>query len=111
MLLRELFDNQETVGIIFGRFNPPHHGHKAAWKLLSNCNYWYIGTNKNTKGPKDPLPFDIKVEAMKTIWPEIEDHVVAETSWLTLASHCYKMHPNAELICLTDEDWVTKTIV
>lgn len=111
MLLRELFeDKSQTVGIIFGRFNPPHKGHKAAWEMASKADHWLVGTNKSTQGPKDPLPFDVKIEAMKTIWPEVSDHIVAETSWLTLASKVYKEYGDVHLLCFTDEDWVTKTI-
>lgn len=112
MKLRQLFEaDSKTVGIVFGRFNPPHKGHKAAWELASKCTYWYVGTNESTQGPKDPLPYDVKVEAMKTIWPPVAKHIMAETSWLTLASHCYNAHKDAgTLICFTDEDWVTKTV-
>jgi hypothetical protein len=112
MLLRELFEAPgDEVAIIFGRFNPPHKGHRAAWELASESAHWYVGTNKSTVGPKDPLPFAVKIEAMKVIWPEVADHIVAETSWLTLASKVFKEHGEAKLLCLTDEDWVTKTIV
>ena len=111
MKLRQLFEAKTSeVAIIFGRFNPPHKGHRAAWELASKSPVWYVGTNQSTVGPKDPLPYDIKVEAMKTIWPEVEGHIVAETSWLTLASKVYEQYPDATLLCLTDEDWVTKTI-
>jgi len=111
MRLRQLFEAKVSeVAIIFGRFNPPHKGHRAAWELASKSPVWYVGTNQSTVGPKDPLPYDIKVEAMKTIWPEVEGHIVAETSWLTLASKVYEQYPDATLLCLTDEDWVTKTI-
>jgi len=111
MRLRNLFEALgNEVAIIFGRFNPPHKGHRAAWELASKSPVWFVGTNQSTVGPKDPLPYDIKVEAMKTIWPEVEGHVVAETSWLTLASKVYEKYPKATLLCLTDEDWVTKTI-
>ncbi len=111
MLLRELFENKTTsVAIIFGRFNPPHKGHRAAWELASKADRWFVGTNKSTQGSKDPLPFDIKIEAMKTIWPEIEGHIVAEQSWLTLANKVYQKYGDVQLLCLTDEDWVTKTI-
>ena len=100
-----------AIGIIFGRFNPPHKGHKAAWQMASKLPYWYVGTNKDTQGPKDPLPYGVKIEAMKTVWPGIEGHLMSEQSWLTLASHCFKSHPDAKtLVCFTDEDWVTKTI-
>jgi len=111
MRLRQLFEaSNNEVAIIFGRFNPPHMGHKAAWELASKSPVWFVGTNKSTAGPKDPLPYDVKVEAMKTVWPEVEGHIVAETSWLTMASKVYEQYPKATLLCLTDEDWVTKTI-
>jgi len=111
MKLRKLFEaTGNEVALIFGRFNPPHKGHRAAWEIASQSPVWYVGTNKSTVGAKDPLPFDIKVEAMKTVWPEVEGHVIAETSWLTAASMIYKKHGDVTLLCLTDEDWVTKTI-
>lgn len=111
MRLRQLFeDKNKEVAIIFGRFNPPHKGHRAAWEMAAQSPVWYVGTNKSTQGPKDPLPYDIKVEAMETIWPAVADHIIAETSWLTLASLVYKKHGDVTLLCLTDEDWVTKTI-
>ena len=112
MFLRQLFEASGTsIGLVFGRFNPPHKGHRAAWEMASKATYWYVGTNKSTQGPKDPLPYDVKVEAMSTIWPEVADHVMPEQSWLTLASHCFNAHKDATtLICFTDEDWVTKTI-
>jgi len=101
----------QEVAIIFGRFNPPHKGHRAAWELAAKSPVWYVGTNESTVGPKDPLPYGIKVEAMTAIWPEVEGHIIAETSWLTLASLVYEKHGDVTLLCLTDEDWVTKTIV
>jgi len=113
MLLRELFENaqSESVGIIFGRFNPPHQGHRAAWKMASENNYWFVGTNQSTEGPKDPLPFKVKVEAMKKIFPSIKGNIVAETSWLTLASKVYKEYGDILLNVYTDEEWVIKTLV
>ena len=91
MNLRELFESRSSdVAIIFGRFNPPHFGHAGAWKVASNFDNWYVGTNQSTQGPKDPLPFNMKIAAMKTVMPELEGHVVAEQSWLTLAVMVYK---------------------
>jgi len=92
------------VGIIFGRFNPPHQGHKAAWNTASKFDEWYIGTNQSTQGPKDPLPFNVKIDAMKAIMPEIEGHLVAEQSWFTLASMVYKNHGAVTLHVVTDEN-------
>lgn len=111
MRLRNLFEALgKEVAFIFGRFNPPHKGHRAAWELASKSPIWYVGTNQSTQGPKDPLPYDVKIEAMKAIWPEVEGHIVAETSWLTMASMIYEKHGDVSLLCFTDEDWVTKTI-
>jgi|TARA_Y100000287_G_C14207157_1_gene348777 hypothetical protein len=111
MRLRELFEAPgETVGLIFGRFNPPHKGHKAAWEMASQETYWYVGTNMATIGPKDPLPFQIKIKAMETIWPEVRDHIIASQSWLTLASELYTKHPESTLVLFTDEQWVPKTL-
>ena len=112
MILRELFESKsKSVGIIFGRFNPPHMGHRAAWEMSAQNPHWYVGTNKSTQGPKDPLPFDIKVKAMEAVYPEIKGHIVAEQSWLTLASKVYEKHGNIVLNVYTDEAWVTKALV
>ena len=111
MRLREIFEAPgETVGLIFGRFNPPHKGHKAAWEMAAKETHWYVGTNESTVGPKDPLPAQVKVLAMETIMPEVADHIVFSQSWLTLASELYAKHPDATLVLFTDEAWVPKTI-
>lgn len=111
MKLRQIFESKGSVGIMFGRFNPPHKGHKAAWEMASENKHWYIGTNESTVGPKDPLPYDVKVEAMKAIWPEVATHIVSETSWLTLASKVYEKFGNVTLNVYTDEEWVIKTLM
>jgi nicotinamide mononucleotide adenylyltransferase len=112
MLLRQLFESKnDSVGIIFGRFNPPHQGHKAAWEMAAENDQWFVGTNQSTQGPKDPLPYDVKVKAMQAVYPEIKGHIVAEQSWLTLASKVYNEYGDAVLNVYTDEDWVTKTLI
>jgi hypothetical protein len=111
MKLRQLFEAPgETVGLIFGRFNPPHKGHKAAWEMAAKETHWYVGTNAGTVGPKDPLPSQVKVLAMEAIMPEVKQHIVFSQSWLTLASELYQKHPDATLVLFTDEGWVPKTI-
>jgi len=112
MFLREIFEAKgvNSVGIIFGRFNPPHQGHRAAWEMAAQNDAWFVGTNKSTEGPKDPLPFKIKVEAMKTVYPELEGHIIAEQSWLTMASKIFAKYGDVTLNVYTDEDWVTKTL-
>jgi hypothetical protein len=109
MKLRQIFENiyedsgVNDVAIIFGRFNPPHQGHAAAWETASKFDEWLVGTNESTVGPKDPLPFKVKIAAMQAIMPEVEGHLVAEQSWWTLATAVYKKFGPVTLHVVTDE--------
>jgi hypothetical protein len=113
MNLRELFENKGiTIGVCFGRWNPPHKGHKAAWEIAATFDIFYVGTNKNTEGPNDPLPYSVKLKCMETIWPEIAGHVIPEQSLFTLASKVFAKHgENSHLKVATDEDWLTKSLM
>ena len=103
MILRELFESAtNSVAIIFGRFNPPHFGHVAAWQVAAGFPEWYVGTNQSTQGPKDPLPYNIKIEAMKKLYPKLNGHLVPEQSWFTLATMVYKKHGEVTLYIVTD---------
>jgi hypothetical protein len=78
--------------------------------MAATNDEWFVGTNESTVGPKDPLPAQVKVVAMETIWPEIKGHIAFSQSWLTLASELYQRFPNHTLKLYTDEAWVPKTI-
>lgn len=123
MKLRQLFENiyeqngdefdgsLKVIGVCFGRFNPPHRGHKAVWQAAAANPIWYVGTNQSTSGPKDPLPYDVKLQAMAAVWPKVAGHVIPEQSLLTLAAKIYEEHgANVHLKVYTDEDWLVKTL-
>jgi nicotinamide mononucleotide adenylyltransferase len=126
MRLRELFENiyevgadtqQEfdsalkTIGVCFGRWNPPHRGHKAVWQAASANPVWYVGTNQSTSGPKDPLPYEVKLQCMQAVWPKVAGHVIPEQSLLTLATRIYEEHgENVHLKVYTDEEWLVNTL-
>ena len=125
MRLRELFENiyeevpdgdvhdggLKTIGVCFGRFNPPHKGHRAVWESAATNAMWYVGTNEGTSGPKDPLPYDVKLQCMAAVWPKVAGHVIPEQSLLTLASRIYEEHgENVHLKVYTDEEWLYKTL-
>lgn len=110
MKLRQLTEKKESIGIIFGRFNPPHKGHKNAWKMCSENTHWYVGTNPNTSGAKNPLPFAIKEQAMQVILPQVKDHIKEAHSWLSMAADVYAKHGDVELNVYTDESWVFETL-
>lgn len=100
----------ESVGLIFGRFNPPHRGHRAAWEMAAQNDHWYVGTNRGTQGKKDPLPYDVKIHAMEAVWPPVAEHITPSQSWLTLASEIYSNHGEVVLKIYTDEAWVIKAL-
>jgi len=97
-------EEMSQVAIMFGRFNPPHFGHVAAWKdMAKKFPVWYVGTNPNTEDKKNPLPYNIKIQAMETFMPEVKQHLVSEQSWVTLAAFVYKKHGEVTLHIVTDE--------
>lgn len=123
MRLRELFENiyeqdgeefdgsLKVIGVCFGRWNPPHRGHREVWKAAGTNPIWYVGTNENTAGPKDPVPYDVKIQLMAAVWPGVAGHVIPEQSLLTLASRIYEEHgSNVHLKVYTDEEWLYKTL-
>lgn len=104
MLLRDLYETSvKDVAIIFGRFNPPHIGHKRAWQLGEQFDAWHVGINPKTLGEKNPLPFESKVEVMESLLPGVKEHVIAESTWWTLAARIYEMYGNVNLHIITDE--------
>lgn len=126
MKLRELFENiyeevpeggkefdgaLKTIGVCFGRFNPPHRGHREVWKAASANPVWYVGTNESTSGPKDPLPYEVKLQCMAAVWPKVAGHVIPEQSLMTLASKIFEEHGgNVHLKVYTDEEWLIKAL-
>lgn len=104
-------DLTESVGVCYGRWNPPHKGHRAAWEEASKCNNWYVGTNKNTEDKKNPLPYDIKVECMKAVYPKINGHIVPTNQVFELVTEVYKKHGgNIDLKVFTDEAWIVESL-
>jgi len=102
----------DTIGISYGRFNPPHKGHAAVWEQAAKCDQFYIGTNPNTNGKNDPIPYDIKIHLMGLICPIIKNNIIAEQNLFTLVTHIYNIHgENNELRVFTDEQWLFDALI
>jgi nicotinamide mononucleotide adenylyltransferase len=102
-------DLTESVGICYGRWNPPHKGHKAAWEDASKCTHWYVGTNENTQDKKNPLPYDVKVKCMEMVYPKINGHIIPAKRVFEMATEVYNKHgKNVNLKIYTDEAWILK---
>lgn len=123
MKLRQLFENVyedqdgeydgslKTIGICYGRWNPPHKGHKEVWKGAASNPIWYVGTNQNTEGPKDPLPYDVKLQIMGAVWPKVAGHVIPEQDLFVMATHIYEKYgQNVHLKVYTDETWLVQSL-
>ena len=128
MKLREIFENiyeevpdgeepkpydgaLKTIGICYGRWNPPHKGHKEVWKAASKNPIWFVGTNQNTEGPKDPLPYDIKLQCMAAVWSGVAGNVIPEQDLFTMATHIYEQYgENIQLNVYTDEQWLASSL-
>lgn len=99
------------IAMAFGRFNPPHQGHKKLWETVHRAggHNWFIGTNPTTSGKNDPLPFAVKKAWMEAIDPAVKGHIIGETSIVTLASKIYEKHKgehDIHLHYITDQqDW------
>lgn len=70
-----------------------------------------MGTNESTQGPKDPLPYNVKVQAMEALMPEIKGHIAPSKSLFTLASEIYAKHGKVNLNVYTDEQWLYENLV
>ncbi len=125
MRLRELFENVyeiqddskpfdgglKTIGICYGRWNPPHKGHREVWKEASKNPIWFVGTNQDTEGPKDPLPYEVKLQCMAAVWPKVAGHVIPEQDLFVMATHIYEKYgENVQLNVYTDEEWLASSL-
>ncbi len=126
MRLRELFENiyeiaddskpfdggLKTIGICYGRWNPPHKGHREVWKAASKNPIWFVGTNQDTEGPKDPLPYEVKLQCMAAVWPKVAGHVIPEQDLFVMATHIYEQYgENVQLNVYTDEEWLASSLL
>ena len=99
-----------TVAFAFGRFNPAHQGHIEVWRTVEQAGRnWFIGTNPETNGLNDPLPFDVKRAWMEEIYPPVAGHIIPKGNVLELAAYIFKKLRNNEratVAYVTDaEDW------
>ena len=62
----------KTCYFTFGRFNPPTIGHEKLIRAVeknAGSDDYLIYPSQTFKKPKNPLPYDYKVETMKKMFP------------------------------------------
>lgn len=73
----------ESISIVFGRFNPPTIGHQKLFDVLSeiseNQNY-RIYPSRSIDPKKNPLDPDTKISIMKEMYPNHSDKIIDDDS-------------------------------
>jgi 5'(3')-deoxyribonucleotidase len=73
MKLLELVEAEQSIRFTFGRFNPPHIGHK---KLLDAVGKGYIFPSHTHDSKKNPLMPKEKVGFMRSMFPQYAGNIV-----------------------------------
>ena len=81
MLLLELVEAEQSVRFTFGRFNPPHIGHK---KLLDAVGKGYIFPSNTYDSKKNPLMPKEKVGFMRSMFPQHAGNIVYKENAKTI---------------------------
>jgi len=96
-----------NIGISFGRYNPPHIGHKRLWEIAAGYDDFYIGTNSNTYNKENPIRYNIKVGIMMDIFPLLKGHILDENNILYMCSTIYnKCGMENDIKICSEEKWV-----
>lgn len=109
-----------TVGINFGRYNPPHIGHVTMWrKMIDECSFKFVGFNPNTVNDDNPLPPEEKTAVISTLEPKIANYIYHASTLLVLASQVYDTMKvlksvtteTLDLRVYTDEQWLVTALI
>lgn len=81
---RESFDRMaagapKQAAFCFGRMNPPTIGHAELLKKTAEAamnGEYYIFASKTNDKKDNPLPYDVKLEFLKELFPEFASHIV-----------------------------------
>jgi len=77
----------DIVTIAFGKFNPPTKAHKNllnALKQAASGGNFYVFPSRTQDGKKNPLSPDVKVEYMKSMFPEYADRIIDSEEFKTI---------------------------
>lgn len=113
MKLRELFEtpkHNKHVTFCFGRMNPPHYGHGSLIKKVQQTagkGDWFIFTSKSQDPKKNPLPYSDKLAWLRTLFPQLGNHLVNDPSiktFLQAAAYLYSKGYTSATFIAGDED-------
>jgi nicotinic acid mononucleotide adenylyltransferase len=100
---------KKHVAFAFGRFNPPTVGHKKLIDTVvdaSDGGDFYIFTSQSQDPDKNPLDYQIKVNFLKKLFPDIQDKIVYDVSIKNVLQAADKLKANgytdATFVCGSD---------
>ena len=87
MLLYELVENTQSVRFTFGRFNPPHVGHKKLMDAVAKGGgKYYIFPSHTYNNKNNPLMPKEKVGFMRSMFPSHSSNIVYNESATNIIS-------------------------
>lgn len=72
--------NKETVVFTYGRFNPPHLGHKSMIKEMMNMNKKVVVIVSHSQDNRNPLSVADKVKILKSWFPKLDVRASSKTT-------------------------------
>lgn len=100
---------KKHVAFAFGRFNPPTVGHKKLIDTVVDASKggdFYIFTSQSQDPDKNPLDYQIKVNFLKKLFPDIQDKIVYDVSIKNVLQAADKLKANgytdATFVCGSD---------
>lgn len=94
MRIKDLFESEEKhVAFCFGRLNPPTLGHKKLLDTVKDVGGDYrIFASQSQDRKKNPLPYDVKMDFLRKMFPDFAGNIVEDTNIrtaLNAASYLY----------------------
>ncbi len=95
MIPPEVEKTKGTLTIVFGRFNPPTTGHEKLLDKVAefsdNDDYVVVPSRSQDK-KKNPLDVDMKVSAMKDLFPKHKEKILNDPDIRTIFDVLVKSH-------------------
>lgn len=105
---KELTEAKGMVAFAFGRFNPPTTGHeKLIQKVASVAGGGEFRIYpSHTQGPKDPLPYPLKVAYMRKMFRSYARNIIADSNAKTAIDITTKLYDEGytELVMVVGDD-------
>ena len=93
--MRKFHEQAGQVVFAFGRFNPPTTGHEKLLdrtKLIAGSSRYIIYPSQSQNQKKDPLPFALKVEYMRKMFPKHAKNIMADKKIINVFDIAVKLY-------------------